>query len=124
MKAFGTHLIIDCDKCEGKLNDKQHIQEFIDKLVELMKMKKMGDTAFIYFENNEYNQERDIVGYTVFQCISLSNITMHINEISKTIYLDVFSCSELDDIEIALLFSDYFKPTKMKKQRLIRDARL
>ena len=52
------------------------------------------------------------------------HITMHINEISKTIYLDVFSCSELEDIEIALFFSDYFKPTTMKKQRLIRDARL
>jgi len=124
MKVFGHILMLDCDKCEGKINDKQHIQEFINKLVDNMNMKKMGDNVFIYFENNEYNRERDIVGYTVFQCISLSNITMHINEISRTIYLDVFSCSELDDIEIAILFSEYFKPTKMKKQRLIRDARL
>jgi hypothetical protein len=36
-----------------------------------------------YFEDNEYNRERDIVGYSVVQIISLSNITNHINEISK-----------------------------------------
>ena len=123
MKAFGTHLIIDCDKCEGKLNDKQHIQEFIDKLVELMKMKKMGDTQFIYFEDNSYNRERDIVGYSVFQCISLSSIVIHINEISKTIYLDVFTCSSLNESDVILLFSDFFKAQKIKKQMIVRDAR-
>jgi len=122
-KPFGHHLMIDADKCEGDIRSREHIQNFINQLVDEMGMKKMGETKFIYFENNEYNADRDTVGYTGFQCISLSNITMHINEISKTIYLDVFSCSTLDDIQIALLFSDYFKPMKMKKNKLTRDAK-
>jgi S-adenosylmethionine/arginine decarboxylase-like enzyme len=37
--------------------------------------------------------------------------------------MDVFSCGELDDTQITLLFSDYFKPQKIKKQRIIRDAK-
>lgn len=115
-KPFGYHLMIDADNCEGDIKSKEHIQNFVNQLVNEMGMKKMGDTNFIYFENNEYNAERDIVGYTVFQCISLSNITIHINEISKTIYLDVFSCSTSDDIHLALLFIDYFIPKKIKKK--------
>ena len=86
-------------------------------------MKKKGDTIFEYFENNDYNRTRDIVGYSVVQIISLSNITLHINEISKTFYVNIFTCGELDDLKAILLFSEYFKPMKMKKQIIIRDAR-
>lgn len=71
IKPFGTHLILDADCCEGNITDKNHIQEFINQLVAKLGMKKMGDTQFIYFEDNSYNRERDIVGYSVFQCISL-----------------------------------------------------
>jgi len=122
-KPFGSHLIIDADCCEGKITSKDHIQLFINQLVEEMGMKKIGDTQFIYFEDNSYNRERDIVGYSVFQCISLSSIVIHINEISKTIYLDVFTCSSLNESNVVLLFSDFFKPTKIKKQIIYRDAK-
>jgi len=107
-KPFGVILMIDADQCEGNITNKEHIQAFIDTLVEKMGMTKKGDTIYQYFEDNEYNRERDIVGYSVVQIISLSNITLHINEISKTIYLDVFTCGSLDDTEVSLLFSDLF----------------
>ena len=119
---FGYHLILDSIVESNKLNDREYIQKFINELVKDLKMNKMGDTVFIYFEDNEYNRKRDIVGYTVFQCISLSNITMHINEISKTIYLDVFSCSTVDETLVSILFTDYFKCKTMKKRMIERDA--
>lgn len=122
-KAFGIHFILDADQCQGDLKDKRYIQSFIDTLVETLGMKKKGETVFEYFEDNDYNRERDIVGWSVVQIISLSNITIHINEISRTIYLDCFTCGELDDSKVTLLFSDFFKPTKMKKQIIYRDAR-
>ena len=122
-KPFGVVLMIDDDDCEGNISSKDHIQSFIDKLVETMGMQKKGETIFEWFEYNDYNIERDIVGYSVVQIISLSSITMHINEISRTIYLDVFTCGNLDDTEVALLFSDFFKPRKMKKERTIRNAK-
>lgn len=122
-KAFGTHLILDADCCEGDISNKKHIQKFINELVEKMGMKKVGETIFEYFEDNEYNRERDIVGYSVVQIISLSNITIHINEISRTIYLDVFTCGNLDETQVCLLFSDYFNAKKIKKQIISRDAK-
>ena len=122
-KIFGTHLILDADCCEGNITSKEHIQEFINKLVEDMEMKKVGNTIYEYFEDNDYNRERDIVGYSVVQIISLSSITIHINEISRTIYLDVFTCSSLDETQVCLLFSDFFNPTKIKKQLITGNAK-
>ena len=121
-KPFGYMLMIDSSGCNGNITSKEHIQKFVNNLVDLMGMKKKGDTIFEYFEDNEYNRERDIVGYSVCQIISLSNITIHINEISRTIYLDIFTCGELDETKISILFSDYFLPKKIKKNMLIRDA--
>ena len=120
---FGVHYILDADDCKSEIKDRKHIQDFIDTLVSKLGMKKKGETVFEYFEDNDYNRERDIVGWSVVQIISLSNITIHINEISRTIYLDVFTCGELDDLTVSLLFSDFFKATKMKKQIIYRDAR-
>ncbi len=122
-KPFGTHLILDADDCQGKINDRKHIQSFIDTLVKERGMKKVGETIFEYFEDNDYNRERDIVGYSVVQIISLSNITIHINEISKTVYLDVFTCGDFDDTKIGPIFSDYFQAQKIKKRILTRDAK-
>jgi len=123
-QPFGSLLIIDADKCEGNLIDKEHIQTFINTLVNDLGMKKKGDTIFEYFENNEYNRERDIVGWSVVQIISLSSITLHINEISKTVYLDLFSCSSIDELKVFMLFNDFFEPTMYKKQLLTRDAKI
>ena len=120
--VFGKHLIIDANECEGEIRDRKHIQNFIDDLCELSKMKKKGDTIFTYFEDNDYNRSRDIVGWTVIQVISLSNITIHINEISRTIYFQIFTCGEIKEDLINILFQNYFKPKEIKKIKLQRDA--
>ena len=121
-KPFGVHLMIDANNCVGKISSREHIQKFIDVLVDTLGMKKKGETVFEWFDYNEYNIERDIVGWSV-QVISLSSITIHINEISKTIYFDLFTCGELDELKVSILFSDYFQPKTMKKRSLVRDAK-
>lgn len=122
-KPFGKELILDCDDCQGNITSKDIIQEFIDILVKELDMKKKGETIFEYFENTDYNRERDIVGYSVVQIISLSNITLHINEISKTVYLNLFTCGNMNQDKVVFLFNNYFRPMKVKKQILIRDAK-
>ena len=122
-RPFGKELIIDAGDCRGDIRSKEHLQNFVDELVEKLGMKKKGETHFVYFEDNDYNRERDIVGYTIIQVISLSNITIHINEISRTLYINIFTCGELDEMRAVLLVSDYFLPSKMKKQIITRDAR-
>lgn len=120
--VFGKELIIDGNQCQGEIRDRKHIQNFIDDLCELTKMKKKGETIFTYFEDNDYNRIRDIVGWTILQVITLSNITIHINEISRTIYFQIFSCGDIKEDLINVLFQNYFKPKTIKTIKINRDA--
>lgn len=121
-KPFGRELIIDMKECSGNITSKEHIQTFIDTLISKIGMQKKGETIFEYFEDNDYNRERDIVGYSVVTIISLSNITIHINEISKSVYFNLFTCGDLDELKVVLIVSDFFLPLKINKKIIIRDA--
>ena len=123
-KIFGQELLLDAYNCQGFLNKKEYIQLFIDELVLKTGMKKKGKTIFEYFEDNEYNRERDIVGYSVVQIISLSNITLHINEISKSVYLNFFTCGELNDKLVVKIFKNYFHPEHFRISIVERDAKM
>lgn len=123
-KIFGQELIMDAYNCDSYLDSRDYIQLFIDELVLKTGMKKKGNTIFEYFEDNEYNRERDIVGFSVVQIISLSNITLHINEISKSIYLNFFTCGELNDELVVKIFKYYFNPEHFRISVLERDAKM
>jgi S-adenosylmethionine/arginine decarboxylase-like enzyme len=121
--TFGEHLILDCTGMNDNMSNKEEIQKFIDELVNnVLKMKKKGDTVFEYFEDNEYNRERDIVGYSVVQVISLSSIVLHLNDISRTGYIDIFTCGDLKLDDIASCINRYFSPDTMKKLMILRDG--
>ena len=86
-------------------------------------MKKKGDTIFEFFDDTPFNRENDLIGYSVCQIISLSNITLHINFISKTVYYDFFTCGNINEEEIIGLFKKYFNPKTIKKIILNREAK-
>ena len=94
--TFGKHLILDCTGFNDNMRSKKVIQDFINDLViYVLKMKKKGETIFEYFPDNDYNRIRDIVGFSVVQVISLSSITLHLNDISR-IFTD--KCPRLSQI--------------------------
>jgi S-adenosylmethionine/arginine decarboxylase-like enzyme len=119
---WGYHLIIDANECSGNITDINNFQNFINDLCRIGEMKRKGNMVVEEFEDNEYNRERDIVGYSIVQIISLSNITLHINFISKTIYFDFFTCGDLNEDLIISLFEHFFNPKSIKKISLKRDA--
>lgn len=120
--TFGKHLIIDANECMGNITDIENIKNFINDLCELGKMEKKGDLIVEEFLETDFNIKNDLVGYSIVQIISLSNITLHINFISKTIYFDFFTCGELKTDLIGVLFNNYFNPKTIKKIILQRDA--
>lgn len=120
--VFGKHLIIDANECSGDITNKDKIRDFIDDLCEIGKMDKKGELIIEYFEDTPFNRQNDLVGYSIVQIISLSNITIHINFISKTIYFDFFTCGALKTDLIHSLFLNYFNPRTIKKIILQRDA--
>jgi S-adenosylmethionine/arginine decarboxylase-like enzyme len=122
--VFGTHLILDANKCdEIKIKDLDNINDFIMGLCEIGNMKRKGNLIVEEFEDNEFNRDNDLVGYSIVQIISLSNITLHINFISKTIYFDFFTCGEVLESKIIKLFKYHFEPEITKKIIIYRDAK-
>lgn len=120
--SWGRHLIIDANECDGDIENIKHINDFINDLCEIGKMEKKGDLIVEVFEKTPFNIRNDLVGYSIVQIISLSNITLHINFISKTIYLDFFTCGKIQEDLISCLFTNYFNPKTIKKIILKRDA--
>jgi S-adenosylmethionine/arginine decarboxylase-like enzyme len=121
--VFGKHIIIDANLCcEENIKNIDLINNFINDLCQIGNMKKKGDLIVEYFEETPFNIDNDLVGYSIVQIISLSNITIHINFISKTIYFDFFTCGELKTDIIISIFNNYFNPKTIKKIILQRDA--
>lgn len=121
--VFGKHLIIDASGCdEDNMKNNEKIKHFIDDLCEIGKMEKKGNLIIEEFPETKFNIDNDLVGVSVVQIISLSNITLHINYISKTIYFDFFTCGALKTDLIGVIFNNYFNPKTIKKIILQRDA--
>lgn len=121
--VFGKHIIIDANECdEKKIKDLNNIKNFIDVLCRVGNMQKKGDLIVEFFPETKFNIKRDLVGYSIVQIISLSNITLHINFYSRTIYFDFFTCGSLRKNIIMILFYIYFSPKTIKKIMLNRDA--
>ena len=117
----GQELIIDAKECQGILDNKEIIEKFITELCDLCNMKKVGDMVAEYFPYTQYNIDHDLCGFTIVQVISVSSITIHIAEISKTIYFNFHTCSYLDDNKVVELFKSYFQPKSLRRRVINRD---
>ena len=123
--AFGTLLIYDLKDCKNSKNmkDIDVLQYLIDKIITIMNMNKVGNTTFEYFEPNEFNIINDLVGFSITQIISLSSITVHICEGSKSVYIDIFTCCDINDdilFELNNFIIYIFNPDKIKHQLINR----
>lgn len=122
--SFGKLLIFDLKECNKFfLNDKIVLQHFINHIIEMMKMKKIGNTIFEYFEPNDFNIANDLVGFSITQIISLSSITIHICEGSGNVYIDIFTCCEVNE-ELYNKVKDYilyvFNPISLNEKIIER----
>ena len=122
---FGYHLILDIFDCNVEcIRDEAVIKELLYVLLYKIKMKEMSEPTFIYLpDDNPYYVEKDIVGFTVFQGIETSSITIHFCEGSRTAYFNLFSCKCFDQDIVIDLFKEYFDGEIANQIMLSRNAR-
>lgn len=122
---FGKLLIYDLKDCNScYLSNKEILTYFINTIINIMNMKSVGLPQFEYFESNEFNIKNDLVGYSVTQIISMSSITIHICELSKNVYIDIFTCCKINPEIINNInyeIKKIFNPTKVNHQIIDRD---
>ena len=120
---WGKHAIIDAAGCDyDSIRNIQHIEAFIDELIEKTNMRKWGKMHSMYLVPDNYNTINDTAGWSVVQLITTSNITIHFAETSKSMYLDFFSCKDFSNDVVVALVSKYFSPKSVKTKFLLRDA--
>ncbi|RKY36016.1 MAG: S-adenosylmethionine decarboxylase [Candidatus Omnitrophota bacterium] len=112
---YGYELIMDLFACElAVITSKEKLQEYVDELCKLIKMKKFGSTLLPYFgEENPYTK-----GYSLVQLIETSSITGHFSDLWGTAYINIFSCMPYDR-ELAEKFTKEFFHAKEIKTRFI-----
>jgi len=116
--TFGYELIFDLHNCQDKesLRSKRRLQDFVDRLCKLLKMKKYGKTLIPHFGHDSEITS----GYSLLQFIETSSITGHFSEGMDAVYLNVFSCKPYNVAKAKKFVKDFFRPKKMKVRYLVR----
>ena len=107
---FGEHLTIDgYNGSQKKLADKKIIFDSLDKLPELLGMKKLTDAVVHYAPSNDI---KDPGGWSGFVVIAESHISIHTFPDRGFVSADVYSCKNGMNVEFIL---QYFKETFLLK---------
>jgi S-adenosylmethionine/arginine decarboxylase-like enzyme len=111
--------MLDCGGCDFKsMTNKQHLQNFVKELVIAIDMTAVGDP---WIEQTAIGIP-DKEGFSLYQLIVTSNISAHFVDVSRQIYLDVFSCKEFEQEIVKQVVEKYFSPTRIKTNFLHRNA--
>lgn len=118
-KYWGYHLILDCSQCNDNISKPSVIREVLKELVSRTKMKAVGSPVIKFLKEGDPHLQ----GYSCFQLIETSSITMHLNDAPESsAYIDVFTCKTFDPQVAIDVIKEYFKPKKIKKKFLHRQA--
>ncbi len=101
---WGRSASIDLHGCDHTLvSDSKAIHNYIEKLVKLLNMKKVGPMRIKRFGHAELR------GYSVMQFIETSTIVGHFDESANRAFLDIFSCKRYNPSKAAEFSKHYFK---------------
>ena len=114
---YGYELIMDLYECDiSIISSKKKLQEYIDRLCKLIRMKKYGKTWIPYFGEKRPHTK----GYSLIQLIETSSITGHFSEEKKSAYINLFSCKPYNAEKAKNFTKSFFKAKRMKSRLIIR----
>ncbi|KKS77919.1 MAG: S-adenosylmethionine decarboxylase related protein [Parcubacteria group bacterium GW2011_GWC1_43_11b] len=115
-RAWGLLASIDLAGCDHQLiQSPQAIKQFVKELVDLLKMKAHGPTRVEKFA------EGSLEGYSAFQFIETSSITLHFDDKQgDRAFIDVFSCCFFNPESAEKFAKKYFKAKTSRSKILLR----
>ena len=100
----GKGFSITLSNCETNISEQEsEIKLFIDKVVEIIDMNKLGDIVI-----NKGSES--LPGLSVIQMIETSHIALHTFSNNNCYMFSVESCRNFDDNKLIVFLLDYFKP--------------
>lgn len=114
-QCWGMVASIDLYDCHPQfIKTPEKIQELIDGLIDVIKMKKYGPSMIQRFA------EGALEGYSALQFIETSSVTMHFDESKNRAFIDVFSCKFFDPKMAEKFCQDFLEAKSAKTQHYLR----
>ncbi len=104
-RPWGVHLVLDLYECDpDKLRDPEFLRAFAADVVKHVGMVTFGDPWCARFAEHD----PALVGITLFQPITTSNVLVHAVEGDNAVCVDLFSCQPFDADDAARYIAGYF----------------
>jgi len=114
--SWGLLTSIDLHHCNPDLiRDAEAIKYYVDKLCQLIEMKRFGDTQVVHFGEDE-----KVAGFSMIQLIETSLISGHFANQTNRAYIDIFSCKYYDPQVAADFTQEYFQAKEIKIHYILR----
>jgi len=120
LKTYGKELILDLHECDPSGFTRKNIERYFEHLCDLIEMKRCDLHFWDDLETSEEQKQTEphLVGTSAIQFILTSNITIHTLDKLKTVYINVFSCKDFDEV-LAAEFSETFFKGKIVQEHTV-----
>ncbi|KUK55120.1 MAG: S-adenosylmethionine decarboxylase related protein [Atribacteria bacterium 34_128] len=113
---WGLLTSIDLHYCNPKIiRDAEAIKQYVNKLCQIIEMKRYGDTQVVNF-----GKEERVAGFSMTQLIETSLISGHFANQSNAAYIDVFSCKYYNPQVVADFTQKYFQAKDITIHYILR----
>lgn len=112
---FGLSTFIDLKNCSlEKITNKETIQNYVDEICFLLKIKKFGECEIVHFGKDE------VAGFTFIQKIETSLVSGHCVDYSRCAFIDIFSCKLYEPKLITKFTCDFFEAGNIVMKKFMR----
>ncbi len=121
MIGYGKTLVLDLQHDQLPPISKTLITNFCVQLCDVLDMTRADLHFWAYADEHEYNEAPDhLKGVSAVQFIETSSIVFHSLDITKKIYLEIFSCKDFHVRGVEQFCTDFFNAKVLKSVTLQR----
>ena len=109
-KNYGKELILDLHNCNPNTFTRKSIQEYFEKVCDLMQMErcKLAWWDDYGVKESERQTEPHLKGTSAVQFILTSSIVIHTLDLMRNVYLNIFSCKDFDETIVKNFSATWF----------------
>ncbi len=119
--CYGYELIIDASGCDPSKFTREHIEDFLEQLCEMIDMERALEPFFWDEVNGGASDEPHLKGVSCVQFIETSNIVIHTLSVLKTVFFNIFTCKPFDKQVAENFIKEFFGAQIMETQFIERN---
>lgn len=110
MESYGKELILDLHQCDAGKFTRDWLKVFFSELCELIDMTPEDLHFWDDLDVPEDQRQTDpkTKGTSAVQFILTSTITIHTLDELQSVYVNIFSCKEFDEVKTQVFVTEFF----------------